>query len=220
LDLTRFRGHLTHLGGGGVYDAEDPTAPGAPETFSTRVEELTLPPALTPVIAPLLDLLGPLNHQLEVLDQELAQIVAAHEVARHLITVPGVGPVTAAAFVATLDDVTRFRDAHQVEAYLGLIPSEWSSSETQRRGHITKAGNGRLRWLWVQAAWGILRRRQRLETAALRDWAERMAGRRGRAIAAVALARRLAGILFAIWRDGTDYDVTKVRGPLTGRGAA
>jgi len=47
-----------------------------------------------------------------------------------------------------------------------------------------------------------------------------MAGRRGRAIAAVALARRLAGILFAIWRDGTDYDVTKVRGPLTGRGAA
>jgi len=172
------------------------------------------------VIAPLLDLLGPLNHQLEVLDQELAQIVAAHEAARHLTTVPGVGPVTAAAFVATLDDVSRFRDAHQVEAYLGLIPSEWSSSETQRRGHITKAGNGRLRWLWVQAAWGILRRRQRLETAALRDWAERMAGRRGRAIAAVALARRLAGILFAIWRDGTDYDVTKVRGPLTGRGAA
>ena len=218
--MTRFRGHLTHLGGGGVYDAEDPTAPGAPETFSTRVEELTLPPALTPVIAPLLDLLGPLNHQLEVLDQELAQIVAAHEVARHLITVPGVGPVTAAAFVATLDDVTRFRDAHQVEAYLGLIPSEWSSSETQRRGHITKAGNGRMRWLLVQAAWCILRRHKRPETAALRHWAERMAGRRGRAIAAVALARRLAGILFAIWRDGTDYDVTKVRGPLTGRGAA
>ena len=128
----------------------------------------------------------------DALDQELAQIVAAHEAARHLTTVPGVGPVTAAAFVATLDDVTRFRDAHQVEAYLGLIPSEWSSSETQRRGHITKAGNGRMRWLLVQAAWCILRRRQR---------------------------RRLAGILFAIWRDGTDYDMTKVRGPLTGRRA-
>jgi len=94
--------------------------------------------------------------------------------------------------------VTRFRNAHQVEAYLGLIPSEWSSSEIQRRGHITKAGNARLRWLLVQGAWCILRRRKRLETAALRDWAERIAGRRGRAIAAVALARRLAGILFAI----------------------
>ena len=107
-----------------------------------------------------------------------------------------------------------------MEAYLGLIPCEWSSSETQRRGHITKAGNGRLRWLWVQAAWGILRRRQRPEPAALRDWAERMAGRRGRAIAAVALARRLAGIRLALWRDGTDYDPTNVRGPRSGRRAA
>jgi len=122
--------------------------------------------------------------------------------------------------VATVDDGTRFRDAHHVEAYLGLIPCEWSSSETQRRGHITKAGNGRLRWLWVQAAWGILRRRQRPEPAALRDWAERMAGRRGRAIAAVALARRLAGIRLALWRDGTDYDATNVRGPRSGRRAA
>ena len=99
------------------------------------------------------------------------------------------------------------------------MPCEWSLSETQRRGPITKTGNGRLRWLLVQAAWGILRRRQSLETAALRDWAERMAGRRGRAIAAGALARRLAGIQFAIGRDGTDYDVTTVRGPLTGRRA-
>ncbi len=66
----------------------------------------------------------------------------------------------------------------------------------------------------------MLRRRQRPETAALRDWADRMAGRRGRSIAAVALARRLAGILLAIWRDGTVYDATNVRGPLTARRAA
>jgi hypothetical protein len=61
---------------------------------------------------------------------------------------------------------------------------------------------------------------ERLETVALRDWAEGIAGRRGRAIAAVALARRLAGILFAMWRDGTVYDATKVRGPVTARRAA
>ena len=83
-----------------------------------------------------------------------------------------------------------------------------------------KAGNGRMRWLLVQAAWCILRRRKRPQTAALRDWAERIAGRRGRSIAVVALARRLAGILFAIWRDGTVYDATKVRGPLPARRAA
>ena len=129
----------------------------------------------------------------DALDQELERLVAAHEVARPLTTMPGVGPVPAAAFVATVDAGTRFRDAPHAEAYLGLIPYAWSSSETQRRGHITKAGNGRMRWLLVQAAWGILRRRQRLETAALRDWAERIAGRRGRALAAGALARRLGG---------------------------
>jgi transposase len=77
-----------------------------------------------------------------------------------------------------------------------------------------------MRWLLVQAAWCILRRRPRPETAALRAWADRIAGRRGRCIAAVALARRLAGILFAIWRDGTLYDATKVRGPAPARQAA
>ncbi len=185
--------------------------PGAPETFIRRVEELALPPALTTAIAPLLRLLRPVNEQIQALDAELERIVAADEVTRRLATTPGVGPVTAVAFVATVDDVTRFRDAHHLEAYLGLVPSEWSSSEIQRRGRITKAGNGRMRWLLVQAAWCILRRRKQSETAALREWADRIAGRRGRSIAVVALARRLAGILFAIWRDGTVYDASKVR---------
>jgi transposase len=111
-----------------------------------------------------------------------------------------------------VDDVARFRGAHQLEAYQGLVPSEWSSSEVQRRGHITKAGNSRMRRLLVQAAWCILRRHKKPETAALREWAERIASRRGRPIAAVALARRLAGVLFALWRDGTVYDASKVRG--------
>jgi transposase len=184
---------------------------GAPETFITRVKEVALPAALMTMIAPLLRLLEPLNEQIQALDDELERIVATDDVARRLTTVPGVGPVTAAAFVATVDDVTRFRGAHQVEAYLGLVPSEWSSSEVQRRGKITKAGNNRMRWLLVQAAWCILRRQRKPETAALRDWADRIAGRRGRCIAAVALARRLAGILFALWRDRTTYSASKLR---------
>jgi len=106
--------------------------------------------------------------------------------------------VTAVAFLVTLDEASRFQGAHQVESYLGLVPMEWSSSETQRRGHITKAGNGRMRWLLVEAAWRVLAGQKGLAASPLRSWAERIAQRRGRSIAAVALARRLAGILYAV----------------------
>lgn len=65
---------------------------------------------------------------------------------------PDVGLVTATALVVTLDDVGRFRDAHQVMSYLGLVPSERSSGERQHHGHITKAGSPRARWLLVESA--------------------------------------------------------------------
>jgi len=121
------------------------------------------------------------------------------------MTVPEVGALTAVTFVATLDQVGRFRGAHQVEAYVGLVPREWSSSELQRRGHITKAGNSRMRWLLVEAASRLMWPRN-TRAQALREWAERIARRRGRKVAKVALARRLTGILFALWRDGTVFD--------------
>jgi transposase len=101
--------------------------------------------------------------------------------------------VTATAFVSTLDQVERFSRAHQVEAYVGLGPCEFSSGERQQRGGLTKAGNTRLRWLMVEAAWSILRSRSE-RTEELRQWAERIAARRGRRIAVVALARRLTGV--------------------------
>jgi transposase len=82
-----------------------------------------------------------------------------------------------------------------------------SSGETQRRGHITKAGNSRMRSLLVEAAWSLLRS-QRAEAQPLKEWAKRIAVRRGKRIAAVALARKLAGVLFAIWRDETSFGDT------------
>src|SRR5436309_11931683 len=103
---------------------------------------------------------------------------------RRLDTVPGVGPVTAATFVATLDTVARFAGPHPVAAYLGLIPSEWSSGERQQRGAITKVGHRRARRVLVQAAWSLLRTRSP-DAAALRAWAQqldrapRQADRRG-----------------------------------------
>jgi transposase len=185
-------------------------APGRAENFVPRVSELVMSPELGARIAPALALLKPLNGQIADLDTQVAVRAREDEHARRLMTAPGVGPVTAVAFVATVDRVVRFRDAHQLESYIGLVPREWSSSETQRKGSITKAGNTRMRWLLVEAAWCILRRKKKPETALLRDWADRVALRRGSHVAAVALARRLAGILYAMWRDGTEYDPAQI----------
>jgi transposase len=161
-------------------------------------------PTLRAELAPLVAMWHTLGEQIRAADRRLATVVAADPIVRRLATVPGIGPVTATAYVATIDEVQRFPTAHHVEAYLGLVPSERSSGEKQQRGHITKAGNVRLRWLLVEAGWRMLLSR-RAETVHLRTWALRIALRRGKKIAVVALARRLAGILYAMWRDGTDY---------------
>ncbi len=181
-------------------------APGRAERFVTRVQDLPLSLPLANHLAPVLALLAPLNVQIAELDAQVTK--AARDDARtaRLMTTPGVGPVTAVAFVATVDRVARFQNAHQLESYLGLVPREWSSSETLRKGAITKAGNTRMRWLLVEAAWCVLRRKPKPATAPLRAWADRIAVRRGSHVAAVALARRLTGILYAMWRDQTDYD--------------
>ncbi len=185
---------------------------GMPEHTATRVAAVPVSPMLASELAPLLALLPALNAEIAAADQRLAAGLAANAVVQRLATVPGIGPVTATAFVATLDDITRFASAHQVEAYLGLVPSERSSGERQRRGRITKAGNTRVRWLLVEAAWRILRS-PRADAAPLRAWAERIALRRGKRIAAVALARRLAGILYAMWREGTTYQPQRTAAP-------
>ncbi len=113
--------------------------------------------------------------------------------------------MTAASFVATIDTPERFQGAHQVEAYLGLVPRELSSGEKQRKGHITKAGNRRTRYLLVEAAWALLRT-QRPGVAPLQDWTARLAGRRSKRVAVVAPARKLAGILYAMMRDETEFE--------------
>ena len=146
------------------------------------------------------------NAQIKAADAQVKRIATEHPICRQLMTVPGVGPVTAVRFVAALDDVTRFRTAHQLQSYLGLTPGERSSSETQRRTGITKAGPAALRRTLVQGAWTVLRMRPNEPMA---RWATQIAARRGTFIAVVALARKLAGILFAMWRDGTSYAPTR-----------
>ena len=183
---------------------------GEPEHTALKVRAIELREEVLEELAPILEVLSPLNAQIELADKRLEQLGKTDPVVTRLMSAPGVGPVTALAFVAALDEVTRFPSAHQVGSYLGLVPSEYSSGERQHRGRITKRGNARMRSLLVEAGWRILRSRKS-ECTALRAWAMQIAARRGKRIAVVALARRLSGILYAMWRDGNEYRAPAAR---------
>jgi len=177
-----------------------------------KIAELDLSDALASELMPLFQVLAPINEQIDAADQRIAALSKNDREVALLITAPSIGPVTASAIVATVDDISRFQSAHQFEAFLGLVPGERSSGEKRRVGKITKAGNSRVRYLLVEAAWRIMRSK-REETAALRAWALLIATRRGKRIAVVALARRLAGILYAMWRDKSPYNAENLRMP-------
>jgi transposase len=173
-------------------------------SFDKRVGELDVPQWLLDIIAPVRTVMASLNREMLAVEQSIVDIVQEDPVVQRLCTAPGIGPVTAVAFVSTLDLVQRFNGAHKVQAYIGLVPSEFSSGERQHRGAITKTGNTRLRWLLVEAAWSVMRS-QKASTEELRRWTLAIAARRGQRIAIVALGRKLAGILFAMWRDETAF---------------
>ncbi len=152
-----------------------------------------------------------LSKQVRDADRRLAKLAKADATCRRLMSVPGVGPVTSVRFCAALDDQSRFVSAHAVQSYLGLVPGEHQSADRQQRLSITKAGSTRLRWALVQAAWSA--RNTRPHDPIVR-WCLEVEKRRGKRIAIVALARKLAGILFAIWRDETTYDRRRGADPV------
>jgi len=177
------------------------------EQIPTRVAALTLPNVLRGTLEPLTRMIATTTTEILALDQGLRRRAASDPIVQALQTVPGVGLIVALTFRAQVDRVDRFTHAGQVSAALGLVPREDSSAERRQRGHITKAGSSELRSLLVQAAWSCWRSKR---SAALRVWAEQLAARRGRRIAVVALARRLSRILYALWRDGATFDLTKL----------
>ena len=185
---------------------------GSTGSFLTRVAAADLPPSLTATLSPLRSVIELLNAELTRADETFAAHVIDDPVVRRLTTLPGIGPITASAYVAALDKAARFGGAAQVASYLGLVPREYSSGEQQRRGRVMRSAHPYVQSLLVQAAWRIARVKDP-RTAALRTWADAIARRRGKKIAMVALARRLARILFAMWRDEVAYDPTRIRSP-------
>jgi transposase len=142
--------------------------------------------------------------RLDVRVQALAKAVAP---CRRLMTVPGVGPITALAYVTAIDDPGRFRKGRSVGAYLGLTPRRYQSGEVDRAGRISKCGDGLVRTLLFEAAGVLLTRVQRMSP--LKAWGLRLAKRIGAKKAKVAVARKLAVILHCMWVDGTEFRWTK-----------
>jgi transposase len=177
---------------------------GGTETFTRRVREQAEKSerGMPTFIEPMLDGIDGLSVQLTSLDQQLEALAERDPICQRLMTAP-IGPVTAVRFVAAIDTVERFPSAHAVESYLGITPGEHKSSGRGHRTGITKAGPPGVRRALIQACWVAWRTRP---GDPLILWSKKIAERRGHRIALVAMARKLVGILYAIWRDGTKYD--------------
>lgn len=178
---------------------------GSSAGFPERVGDVPLPLELRGTVETMLTTVEHLSQQIKRVEKQLRALAESDARVQRLTTAPGVGLLGAAAFVATIDDANRFQRGHQVSSYLGLVPSELSSGEKQRRGHITCAGDRKMRCLLIQAALAAQRTR-RADAQPLREWAARIGARRGKRIAMVALARKLSGILWAMMRDGKEFE--------------
>jgi transposase len=177
-----------------------------------QLESFRLAPWASRRRCDLLELLDRLNPTIAELSQAIEQEVENCPEAKRLMTHPGVGPLTALAFVLIIGKAERFQCGKQIASYLGLVPLEDSSGNRRRLGHITKQGNSLLRFLLVEAAQVTVR--------SLPEWRSKyfhLAMRRGRKIAKVAMARRLAIGLFWMWRKGWDYEQVKKFGSHAGQ---
>ena len=175
------------------------------DVFATKVNVEALATELRASVVPLLAVLRVTQQQIVTVDTAIEAVCAKEPAVKLLTTAPGVGLVVAAMFVSVIDDATRFSSARAVSSYLGLVPrADNSGMRTQRLGAISKAGNPYARALLVQAAWSVLRSKSEDDPVVL--WARQVAERRGNNIAVVAVARRLTGILWAMWRRSTAYD--------------
>jgi len=160
----------------------------------------------------LLDLLDRVNPTIAELSQAVEQEMEKCPEAQRLATHPGVGPLTALAFVLIIGKAERFQCGKQVASYLGLVPVEESSGNQRRLGHITKQGSSMLRFLLVEAAQVTVR--------TLPEWRRRyfhLMMRRGRKIAKVAMARRLAVRLYWMMRQGSEYQQSSKFGSYAGQ---
>src|ERR1043166_7545707 len=176
--------------------------------FEARIKELVEHvPDLAVLVEPLLVVRRVLREQMAVLHRRLLTIVRDDEVCRRLMTTPGVGPVVALTYRATVDVPARFRKSKSVGAVFGLPCSRDQSGERDRRGAISRCGDEMMRTMLYEEAQSML---HSTRWSWLKAWAMQVAKRRGMKRAIVALARRLAVIMHRIWVDGTEFRWTRI----------
>ena len=185
---------------------EDGIKLGTPsrKDFAARVREMAgNEPELMAMLEPLLAVLACMIEELARLTKRVLDIVKTEAICRQLMTSPGIGPIHALTYRATIDRPERFARSRDVGAHLGLTPSRYQSGETDIVGGISRCGDELGRTGLVEAAHTLLVRGRKW--SALRAWGLAIAERRGMAKAKVAVARKLAVILHRMWIDGTDF---------------
>ena len=180
---------------------------GQVTTPARRAERLRLlfaqKPELQPILTPLIESLEALEVQIARTTKQLAAQAAADPVTARLMTAPGVGPITALIFKASIEDPERFARGEDAGAFAGLAPRRNQSGERDYKGRISKAGDPMLRRALYEAANVLLGRVKR--SCALRDWGLKLAETKGTKRARVAVARKLAVLLHRLWRSETDF---------------
>jgi transposase len=177
----------------------------AGRTFTHRAAAVAeRDPQYAAVAQPLIAVLRTILEQIRCYDRLLRAIARSDKTARRLMTTPGVGYLTALAFISAIEDPARFRRSTDVGAYFGLVPRVHQSGEIDRMGRITKAGDNLTRSYLVEAANVLLTRVER--PCPLRQWGLRIMQRAGLKKAQVAVARKLATMLHAMWVDGTEFE--------------
>jgi transposase len=178
---------------------------GTFNVFAVRAKELIADrPELTSAVRPLLTARTAIEQQIGELDRQVLKLSRQDAQARRFMTVPGVGPITALCFKATIDDPARFRRSKSVGAYVGLTTRRHASGELDWSGRISECGDAMLRMYLFEAAGVLLTRVPKW--SALKAWGTRLAKRNGLRKAKVAVARKLAVILHRMWIDGTEFN--------------
>jgi transposase len=164
-------------------------------------------PELMAVVRPLLKAREAIEEQIDDLDGKVLKLARHDAQVRRFMTVPGIGPITALCFKATIDDPTRFKRSRSVGAYIGLTSRRHVSGEMDWSGRISKCGDAVLRSYLFEAAGVLLTRVPKWSV--LKAWGMRLAKRNGLSKAKIAVARKLAVILHRMWIDGTEFNWSK-----------
>ena len=176
--------------------------------FAARAEELIEGrPDLVAAVRPLLEARNAVEQQVSELDRKVMKLARRDAQVQRFMTVPGVGPITALAFKATIDDPARFARSRSVGAYVGLTSRRHASGEVDWSGRISKCGDAMLRSYLFEAAGVLLTRVPKWSP--VKSWGTRLAKRNGLRKAKVAVARKLAVILHRMWIDGTEFNWSK-----------